>query len=112
MGIIKKILSRIMASPSPNDDADIVIGFVKKHSGYFALLFVLAIFYISNGLVYDLEIREQNRQGERLLEIKAKYNMKLKEFNEYGNYQNISNLVNKHGLNLEEPSSPPIKVEK
>jgi cell division protein FtsL len=76
------------------------------------LLFVLVIIYISNGLIYDLEIRKQNRLEEQLLKVRTRYNVKLNEFNEFHSYQNIIDLVNKYGLNLEEPSNPPLKVEK
>lgn len=110
--IYKNILGKIMSNPAPNDDADVVTGYIHRHYKYFILLFVLAIIYISNGLIYDLALREQSRHEEQLLEIKAKYNMKQKEFNEHVSYRNIINLINKHGLNLEESSSPPVKVEK
>jgi cell division protein FtsL len=63
-------------------------------------------------LIYDLEIRKQNRLEERLLKVRTKYNVKLNEFNEFHSYQNIIDLANKYGLNLEEPSNPPFKVKK
>jgi hypothetical protein len=38
--------------------------------------------------------------------------MKLKDFMKFGNYKNIIDLSNKYDLQLEEPDTPPIKVEK
>jgi hypothetical protein len=70
------------------------------------------IFYISNGLIYDLEIRKQNQLEENLLRAKIKYNTKLQEFMEYRNYRKLLELSNRHGLNLEEPAKPPVKVKK
>jgi hypothetical protein len=70
------------------------------------------ILYISNGLIHDLEIRRQDRLEENLLRAKTKYNMKLHEFMEYGNYMKLLELSNKYGLELEEPNTPPIKVKK
>jgi hypothetical protein len=62
--------------------------------------------------MYDLEIRRQNRLEEDLLRAKVKYNTKLTDFMEFNNYGKLLELSNKHGLNLEEPEKPPIKVEK
>jgi hypothetical protein len=68
--------------------------------------------YISNGLIYDLEIRRQNKLEEDLLRAKVKYNMRLIDFMKFSNYQNLIDLSNKYNLQLEEPENPPIKVEK
>jgi hypothetical protein len=76
------------------------------------LVFFLIILYISNGLIYDLEVRRQNKLDEDLLRAKVKYNLKLKEFIEFSNYRNILDLSNKYDLKLEEPNKPPIRVEK
>jgi cell division protein FtsL len=70
------------------------------------------ILYISNGLIYDLEIRRQNKLEEDLLRAKVLYNTKLLEFTEFSSYQKLLDLLNKHGLNLEESDNPPFKVEK
>jgi cell division protein FtsL len=112
MTVLRQILRRILTSSGSNNDADIVIKYVQKHHKYLILIFILAIIYISNPLIYDLEVRKQNRLEERLLKVRTKYNMRLNEFNEFYSYRNIIDLANKYGLNLEEPSSPPIKVEK
>jgi hypothetical protein len=106
MGIFKKIL----ATAADNDDNIII--FVRKHYRYLMLIFVLIILYISNGLIYELEIKHQSKLEEELLRAKVKYNMKLKEFIEFGNYRNMIDLSNKYDLKLEEPNKPPIKVEK
>jgi cell division protein FtsL len=112
MKILRQILRRILAFTDSNNDADIVIKYVQKHYKYLILIFVLAIIYISNPLIYGLEVKKQNRLEEQLLKVRTKYNVKLNEFNEFHSYRNIIDLANKYGLNLEEPSSPPLKVEK
>jgi hypothetical protein len=76
------------------------------------LIFFLIILYISNGLIYDLEIRRQGKLEENLLRARAKYNMKLTEFMEFFNYRNIIDMSNKYDLDLEEPKDPPIKIKK
>jgi hypothetical protein len=63
-------------------------------------------------LIYDLEIRRQNQLEENLLRSKVKYYFKLEEFMEFNSYGKLIELSNKHGLNLEEPDKPPIKIEK
>ncbi|MDR1886954.1 MAG: hypothetical protein LBQ70_03475 [Prevotellaceae bacterium] len=99
MGILRQILT-----------VDI-IKYIQKHYVYLITLCVLAVLYISNGLIYDLEIDKHNRLENSLLKSKTRYNMKLNEFMEFGNYRNIINLSNKYNLGLEAPDSPPVKVE-
>jgi cell division protein FtsL len=70
------------------------------------------LLYISNGLIYDLEIRRQSQLEEKLLRSKIKYNLRLQDLMEYNSYGKLLELSKKHGLNLEEPDNPPIKVEK
>ncbi|MDR1582817.1 MAG: hypothetical protein LBS55_06095 [Prevotellaceae bacterium] len=106
MGIFKQILAI-----AANDDDNILV-FIKKHYKYIILIFILIILYISNGLIYDLEIRQQRKLEENLLKARVKYNTKLIEFREFGNYSNIINLSKKYNLGLEEPEKPPMKVEK
>jgi hypothetical protein len=105
-----KIFKQILATAVGDDDYIIVI--IRKHYKYLILIFVLIILYISNGLIYELEIRRQNKLEEDLLRAKVKYNMKLTEFMEFGNYRNLIDLSNKYNLRLEEPEKPPMKVEK
>jgi hypothetical protein len=112
MGVLKQILRKILGTSGSDSDSDNMIKYVRQHRRYLILLFVLAIIYISNGLIYELEIRKQNSLERDLLKVKVKYNIKLNEFRKFGNYQNINELLNKHGLNLEEPATPPIMVEK
>jgi hypothetical protein len=105
-----KIFKRILTTVAGNDDNIII--FVRKHYKYLMLIFVLIILYISNGLIYELEVRRQNQLEENLLRAKVKYNMKLKEFTEFYNYRNLIDLSNKYDLKLEKSNKPPIKVEK
>ncbi|MDR2285868.1 MAG: hypothetical protein LBE04_00090 [Prevotellaceae bacterium] len=105
-----KIFKQILATVADNDDNIII--FVRKHYKYLILIFILIILYISNGLIYELEVKQQNRLEERLLRSKIRYNLKLKEFTEFYNYRNLINLSNKYDLKLEESTNPPIKVEK
>jgi hypothetical protein len=70
------------------------------------------ILYISNGLVHDLEIKRQNQLKEELLRAKIRYNTKLREFMESCSYRKLLELSDKYGLELEEPNTPPIKIEK
>ncbi|MDR2773319.1 MAG: hypothetical protein LBC19_01020 [Tannerella sp.] len=106
-----KIFKQISIFATANDEDNMII-FVRKHYKYIMLIFVLMILYISNGLIYDLEVRRQHRLEEDLLRAKVKYNMKLNDFMEFNSYKKLLELSNKHGLNLEEPKTPPIKVEK
>jgi cell division protein FtsL len=106
MGMFKKIL------PTVAGNNDFLTVFVRKHYKYLMLVFVLIILYISNGLIYDLEVRRQNKLDESLLRAKVKYNMKFMEFIEFSSYRNIIDLSNKYDLKLEESNRPPIKVEK
>jgi hypothetical protein len=106
MGMFKKILEI-----AAKDDDNMMI-FVQKHYKYIILVFALIILYISNGLIYDLELRQQRHLEEDLLKARVKYNTKFIEFREFSNYQNIINLSNKYNLGLEEPAKPPIKIEK
>jgi hypothetical protein len=76
------------------------------------MLFVLIIIYISTGLIYDLQIREQNRLENTLLRVRTKYNMQLLEYREFSNYQNLIRQLERHNLDLEEPATPPLKVKK
>jgi hypothetical protein len=69
------------------------------------------ILYISNGLIYELEIRKRSRLEENLLRAKVKYDSKLQELMEYRNYRKLLELSKKYGLGLEEPKEPPIKIE-
>jgi hypothetical protein len=112
MSIFKQILRKILGTSGSDSDSDSIIDYIGQHRRYLILLFVLAIVYISNGLIYDLEVREQSRLERDLLKVKVRYNMKLNEFQKFGNYQNITNLSNRYGLELEEPTTPPIKVDK
>jgi cell division protein FtsL len=72
----------------------------------------MILLYISNGLIYDLEIRRQSQLEEKLLRSKVKYNLKLQDFMEFNSYGKLLELSKKHGLNLEEPNNPPTKIEK
>jgi hypothetical protein len=103
--------SKQTAPPTSNRDDNMTI-FVRNHYKYILLIFVIMLLYISNGLIYDLEIRKQNQMKEDLLRSKIRYNMKLLEFMEFGSYKKLLELSNKYGLHLEEPENPPIKVEK
>jgi hypothetical protein len=93
-------------------DNDNIITFVRKHYKYMILIFVIMVLYISNGLIYDLELRNQNKLKEKLLRAKVRYNLKFQDFMEFNNYSKLLELSEKHGLNLEEPDKPPIKVSK
>jgi hypothetical protein len=99
------------ATPTSNRDDSMMI-FVRKHYKYIMLIFVIMLLYISNGLIYDLELRKQNQLEEDLLRSKIQYNMKLLEFREFGSYKKLLDLSNRYGLHLEEPENPPFKVEK
>jgi hypothetical protein len=70
------------------------------------------ILYISNGLIYDLELGKQNQLKEKLLRAKVRYNLKFQDFMEFNNYGKLLELSEKHGLNLEEPDKPPIRIKK
>jgi hypothetical protein len=100
MGILKKILNVS------------IIRYVQRHRKYFLLLFALAFLYITYGLMFALEIKEQERLEELLLRSKARYNINLKEVMKFNNYQNLIELSKKYNLGLEEPEKPPLKVEK
>jgi hypothetical protein len=100
MGILNKIFSVS------------IIRYVQKHRKYLLLLFGLAFLYITYGLMFALEIKEQERLEEILLRSKARYNINLKEVMKFHNYQNLIELSKKYNLGLEEPEKPPFKVEK
>jgi hypothetical protein len=107
MGTFKQIFT----APDGNDDDSTVI-FVKKHYRYIILVFILIILYISNGLIYDLEIKRQNQLEEDLLRARTRYNIQLIEFFDFFNYRNMIDLSDKYELGLEEPEKPPVKVKK
>jgi hypothetical protein len=86
--------------------------YVQKHYKYLILLFILAVIYISNGLILALAIKEQEELNDKLLRSKARYNQNLKEVVKFNNYQNLIELSKKYNLGLEEPDNPPLKVEK
>ncbi|MDR3246382.1 MAG: hypothetical protein LBT50_08120 [Prevotellaceae bacterium] len=86
--------------------------YVQKHYKYLILLFILAVIYISNGLISALAIREQEDLNDKMLRSKTRYNQNLKEVMKFNNYQNLIELTKKYNLGLEEPDKPPLKVEK
>jgi hypothetical protein len=105
-----KIFNRISVNVTNEDDK--LIRYIIKHYKYLILIFVLIIIYITNGLIYELEIRRQNELENTLLRSRTRYNMKFMEFIDFYNYKNLIDLSNRYGLGLEEPAQPPIKVEK
>ncbi|MDR0386148.1 MAG: hypothetical protein LBH60_08740 [Prevotellaceae bacterium] len=106
-----RIFKQIFAAATGAGEDNTII-FVRKHYKYIMLIFFLIVLYISNGLMYELEVRRQDKLEEKLLRAKVKYNTKLLDFRKFFNYRNLLDLSEKYDLKLEAPDRPPIKVEK
>jgi hypothetical protein len=105
-----KIANRISVTVTKEDNR--LIKYVVRHYKYLILIFILAIIYISNGLIYELEIRKQNNLESELLRARTRYNIRFIEFIEFSSYKNILDRSTQYNLGLEPPSQPPYKVEK
>lgn len=87
------------------------LAYVIKYRKFMIFLFVMAIIYISNGLMYNLEIKTYKDLETKLMRSKARYSVRLEEMARLGKYSNLLELLKKHNRqDLKIAKEPPINI--
>ncbi|MDR2425068.1 MAG: hypothetical protein LBD59_10165 [Prevotellaceae bacterium] len=87
--------------------------YVIKYRKFMMFLFILAIIYISNGLMYNLEIKKYKDLETQLMRSKAQHSVRLEEMARLGKYSNLLELLKKHNRqDLKISREPPVNIGK
>jgi hypothetical protein len=100
-GIIKSLNSVFSGTFLSNDK-------VLKHIPFLLFLSVIAILYIANGYWADDKIRQVNKLGSRLKELRSEYISTKSDLMFVSKQSEVAKSAEKMGL--KEPIAPPMKI--
>lgn len=100
-GIIKSLNSVFSGTFLGNDK-------VLKHIPFLLFLSVIAILYIANGYWADDKIRQVNKLGSRLKELRSEYISTKSDLMFVSKQSEVAKSAEKMGL--KEPIAPPMKI--
>ncbi|MDR2465776.1 MAG: hypothetical protein LBD35_00150 [Prevotellaceae bacterium] len=92
---------------------DKAMEYLTVNRKYLLFLVLLALLYITNGLMFALDTDKREMLESKLSTCKVKYNLLFSEYSSLAGYSNLRVLLRKHGLNdLRESDVPPVRIGK
>ncbi|MDR0560515.1 MAG: hypothetical protein LBG92_10115 [Prevotellaceae bacterium] len=85
--------------------------YVVRHRKFLLFLFVIALIYIGNGLVFALEDNKHRKLEKMSQKYKTEYYIKLSKFSKLSRYSNLPKLLKKHGLEELKVTEQPKKLK-
>lgn len=92
---------------------DKAMEYLTMNRNYLLFLVLLALLYITNGLMFALDTDKREMLENKLSTCKVRYNLLFSEYSGLTGYSNLRTLLRRHGLDdLKESDVPPVKIQR
>jgi hypothetical protein len=90
---------------------DKAMEYLTVNRNYLLFLVLLALLYITNGLMFAMDTDRREMLENRLSTCKVRYNLLFSEYSSLTGYSNLRVLLRRHGLDdLRESDLPPVRI--